>query len=224
LSKQGGYNLIVHALYFQNEQIGFMLLDGSQRDSDVYEMLRAQISSALQGALLVQAQKETETALEKAYAEVEQQVAERTAELKQEQEESARLQQEIIETQQRAIQELSTPVIPVWKGVIIVPLIGSIDSLRARDITRALLAGIGQHRAKVVIIDVTGVPLVDSDVANHLHKTIQAARLKGTRTIVTGITAAVAETIVDLGIDWSEIETLNDLRIGLRAAIAETGW
>jgi len=71
--------------------------------------------------------------------------------------------------------------------IIIMPLIGSIDSLRAREITRTLLAGIREQRAKVVILDVTGVPIVDSGVANHLNKTIQAARLKGAQAIVTGI-------------------------------------
>jgi PAS domain S-box-containing protein len=170
--------------------------------------------------------KQVQAALEKAYAEVEQQVQERTAELRREiaereqaQAESARLQQEVIEAQRRAIQELSTPIIPALEGIIIMPLIGSIDSLRARDLTRALLAGISRHKARVVILDVTGVPLVDSGVANHLHKTIQAARLKGARTIVTGISEAVAETIVDLGIDWSHIETMTDLQTGLRAVL-----
>ena len=67
----------------------------------------------------------------------------------------------------------------------------------------------------MVILDVTGVPLIDSGVANHLNKTIQAARLKGARTIITGISEAVAETIVDLGLDWSHIETLPDLQVGL---------
>jgi rsbT co-antagonist protein RsbR len=152
---------------------------------------------------------------------VEQQVQERTAELQREIAERERLQQEVIEAQKRAIAELSTPVIPVLAGVIVMPLIGSIDSLRARDITRALLAGIGQHHAKVIILDVTGVPLIDSGVANHLNKTIQAARLKGARTIITGISEAVAETIVDLGLDWSHIETLPDLQSGLRAVLTD---
>jgi rsbT co-antagonist protein RsbR len=105
----------------------------------------------------------------------------------------------------------------------VMPLIGSIDSMRTRDITRALLAGISQHRAKVVIVDITGVPFVDSGVAGHLNKTIQAARLKGAHTIVTGISDAVAETIVDLGIDWSEITTLSDLQTGLAAALSSLG-
>ena len=111
------------------------------------------------------------------------------------------------------------PIIPVMEHIIVMPLIGSIDSMRARDIMRTLLTGIREHRAKVVRLDITSVPIVDSDVANHLNKTIQAARLKGARTIVTGISGAVAETIVDLGIDWSGIETLSDLRTGLRAVL-----
>jgi rsbT co-antagonist protein RsbR len=129
------------------------------------------------------------------------------------------LQQEVIEAQTQALRELSTPIIPVMDRVIVMPLIGSIDTLRARDITHALLAGISEHQARVVILDITGVSVVDSGVANHLNKTIQAARLKGAYTIVTGISDAVAETIVELGIDWSGIETLSDLQTGLRAAL-----
>ena len=129
----------------------------------------------------------------------------------------------MIEAQKHALRELSAPVIPIMERIIVMPLVGSIDSMRARDITRALLAGIRQQRAKVVILDITGVPLVDTGVANHLNKTIQAARLKGAHTIITGISDAVAETIVDLGIDWSGIETLPNLQVGLRAALGKMG-
>jgi DNA-binding LacI/PurR family transcriptional regulator/anti-anti-sigma regulatory factor len=223
------YTMVLQPLYFQNSQIGFALFEVEPRDWSLYEVLRGEVASVLQGALLVQAQKETEAALEKAYAEVEQQVAERTAELKREQEEKARaqaeslrLQQEVIDAQQRAIRELSTPIIPVLEGVIVMPLIGAIDTTRARDVTRSLLAGIREHQARVVILDITGVPVVDSGVAAYLNKTVQAARLKGARTIVTGISDVVAETIVDLGIDWSGIETLRDLQTGLRAALQES--
>jgi rsbT co-antagonist protein RsbR len=142
---------------------------------------------------------------------------------KQVQEESAYLQNEVIEAHRRALRELSTPIIPVIERVIVMPLIGSIDTLRARDITRVLLAGIREHRARVVILDITGVPIVDSGVAAYLNKTIQAARLKGARTIVTGVSNAVAETIVDQGIDWSGIETLGDLQTGLIAALNSLG-
>jgi DNA-binding LacI/PurR family transcriptional regulator/anti-anti-sigma regulatory factor len=213
------YSYIVSPLYFRDRQIGFAMFEIGPRDGDVYDVLRGEITGALQGALLLREREQAEEALERAYAEVEQQVRERTEELQREQEESARLQQEVIEAQKRAIQELSTPIIPVMERVIVVPLIGSIDTLRARDVTRRLLAGIREHRAEAVILDITGVPMVDSGVAAYLNKTIQAARLKGARTIVTGVSDAVAETIVDLGIDWSGIETLSDLRVGLRAAL-----
>jgi len=139
------------------------------------------------------------------------------------QQETLAVQQETLETQKQLIQELSTPVIPVMDQIIIVPLVGSIDSMRARDITRSLLAGISQHKAKIVILDVTGVPIVDSGVANHLNKAIQAAKLKGANTIITGISDTVAETIVDLGIDWSNVTTLSNLQIGLTAALRSLG-
>jgi DNA-binding LacI/PurR family transcriptional regulator/anti-anti-sigma regulatory factor len=224
------WSYVIDPLYFRERQLGIVLFEVGPQEGNVYEALRGEISSALQGALLLRERERARKALEKAYAEVEQQVQERTAELEREieereraQAESLRLQQEVIEAQQRAIQELSTPIIPVLKGVIVMPLIGSIDTLRARDVTRSLLAGIREHHAKVVILDITGVPIVDSGVAAYLNKTVQAARLKGARTIVTGISEAVAETIVDLGVDWSGIETLSDLRTGLRAVLAGMG-
>ncbi len=137
--------------------------------------------------------------------------------------ERERLQQQVIEAQKQAIRELSTPIIPIVDRIIVMPLVGSIDTTRAKDIMRALLAGIGEYRAKVVILDITGVPIVDTGVAGHLDKAIQAARLKGAHTIVTGISDAVAEAIVDLGIDWSGLETLTDLQTGLIAALNSLG-
>ena len=137
--------------------------------------------------------------------------------------ERERQQQESLDMQQQAIQELSTPVIPIMDRILVMPLVGSIDSMRARHIMRALLEGIRTHRAKVIILDITGVPIVDSGVATHLDKTIQAARLKGARTILTGISDAVAEAIVDLGIDWSNLDTLSDLQTGLIVALDTLG-
>jgi rsbT co-antagonist protein RsbR len=135
--------------------------------------------------------------------------------------ERERLQQQVLDSQQQVIRELSTPIIPIMEGIIVIPLIGNLDTMRARDLTRALLAGIREHGASVVILDITGVPIVDSGVAAYLDQTIQAAQLKGARTIITGISNAVAEAIVDLGIDWSHIETLRDLKTGLRAATGD---
>ncbi len=221
LSPERHFSFVVEPLYFREHQLGFALFELGPRDGSVYTALRGQISSALQGALLMQERQQVEESLERAYAEVEQQVEERTADLQLEVAERERLQQEVIDAQKRAIQELSSPVIPLMEGIIVLPLIGSIDSMRGRDITRSLLAGISQHKAKVAILDVTGVPIVDSGVAQHLTKAIQAAKLKGARTIITGISEAVAETIVDLGIDWSNIDTLTDLQTGLRIAMAK---
>jgi anti-anti-sigma regulatory factor len=155
--------------------------------------------------------------------ELENRIGERTQELIHAQAERETFQQQIIEGQRQALQELSTPIIPLLDGIIILPLIGSIDTARARDIMRSLLKGIADYRAKIVILDITGVPVVDSGVANHLNKTIQAARLKGTHTIITGVSDAVAETIVDLGIDWGGVETLRDLQSGLITALGRLG-
>jgi anti-anti-sigma regulatory factor len=132
-------------------------------------------------------------------------------------------QLETIASQQRALRELSSPVIPVMEGIIVLPLVGDVDSQRAQDIMRSVLIGIGEHRAAYVILDVTGVPLMDTGIVNHLNKTIQAARLKGARVIVTGISDAVAESIVDLGIDWGNVHTLADLQTGLRVALERMG-
>jgi rsbT co-antagonist protein RsbR len=181
--------------------------------------------------------KQTQEELKQYREKLEELVTERTAELthtnhelqqqiserQQSEGERLRLQQELVQAQQQLISELSTPIIPLLEGIVILPLIGSIDTMRARDITRSLLAGISQHRAKIVIVDITGVPMVDSGVANHLHKTIQAAQLKGAQTIVTGISEAVAETVVDLGIDWSHIDTLANLQTGMVAALNRLG-
>jgi rsbT co-antagonist protein RsbR len=137
--------------------------------------------------------------------------------------ERQRLQQEAIEAQQQALRELSTPIIPIMDEILVMPLVGDIDTRRAQDIMRALLAGIRAHGARVIILDITGVPVVDSGVANHLNKTIRAARLKGAQTIITGISEDVAEAIVELGIDWGELDTLSDLQTGLVAALAKVG-
>ncbi len=138
--------------------------------------------------------------------------------------ERTRLQQDLIEAQQRMIHELSTPVIPLMDRMLVMPLVGSIDALRAKDLMRALLQGVTRHRARLVILDITGVPLVDSGVAGYLDKTMQAARLKGAQVIVTGVSDAVAETIVDLGLNWAGIETLQDMQTGLITGLERLGY
>jgi len=195
----------------------------SEGEVHILEGLAGNIANALNVTRLLQERQQAAEVLERAYLEVERQVQERTAELMRETAERERLQQEIIDAQQRAIRELAVPVIPVMERIIVIPLIGTIDSVRARDIMRRLLAGIREHRAKVVIMDVTGVPLIDTGVADYLNKAIQAARLRGAATILTGIPNAVAETMVEMGIDWREVETSRDLQTGLHAALERMG-
>jgi rsbT co-antagonist protein RsbR len=130
----------------------------------------------------------------------------------------------IIREQQRAIRELSTPVLPVREGLLILPIIGVIDPQRARQLTGQLLQGIRANRAKVVVIDITGVPSIDSSVANHLVQTVEAARLLGATAIVTGLSPEIAQTLVTLGIDLTKMNTVGDLRGGIEEANRALGF
>lgn len=129
-----------------------------------------------------------------------------------------------IRLQQEAIREISTPVLPVRQGILVLPVIGALDTLRAQQLTEQLLLSIRTHRAKVVVIDITGVPVMDTKVANHLVQTIEAARLLGARSLLTGLSPEIAETIVRLGVDLSMIETMADLQSGLEAAERIVGY
>ena len=130
----------------------------------------------------------------------------------------------LIHQQQEAIRELSTPVLQVRERLLILPIIGVIDTQRARQITEALLRAIRAHRAKVVVVDITGVPVVDSKVANHLMQTVLAARLMGTTAIVTGLSAEVAQALVTLGVSLGEVTTAGDLQGGLDEAEKLLGY
>jgi rsbT co-antagonist protein RsbR len=129
-----------------------------------------------------------------------------------------RTKEKLIVQQQEALQELSTPVLQVRDGLLILPIIGMIDTQRARQITESLLHAIRANRAKVAVLDITGVAAVDTKVANHLAQTVEAARLMGTKAIVSGLSAEVAQTLVTLGIDLSKIDTVADLRSAIEAA------
>ncbi len=130
----------------------------------------------------------------------------------------------IVRQQQEAIRELSTPVLQVRPGLLILPIIGALDSPRARQLTEQLLRAIRASRAKVVVLDMTGVPAVDSKVANHLLQTVDASRLMGAKVIVTGLTPEIAQTIVTIGVDLSRIITVNDLQGGIEEAERLLGY
>jgi rsbT co-antagonist protein RsbR len=130
----------------------------------------------------------------------------------------------IIGLQQQAIRELSTPVLQVRDRLLILPIIGVLDSQRAKQLTSDLLSAIRTCRCKIVVMDITGVAAVDSKVANHLIQTISAARLMGSAVIITGVTADVAQALVALGIDLGGIDTTSDLQSGLEQAERDLGY
>jgi rsbT co-antagonist protein RsbR len=124
----------------------------------------------------------------------------------------------VIRQQQQAIKELSTPVLPLRTGLLLLPVIGVIDSERARQLTEQLLDGIRTYRAKAVVIDLTGVPAVDSAVANHLLQTVRAAKLLGASAVITGISTENAQTLTRIGVDLSGLVTTSDLQRGIEEA------
>jgi rsbT co-antagonist protein RsbR len=128
--------------------------------------------------------------------------------------------QSIITSQSKAIRELSTPVLQVKPRLLIVPLVGVIDTERARQITENLLHGIRQRRARAVVLDITGVPIVDSKVASHLMQTVYAARLMGAEVVVSGISPEIAQTLVTLGADLGDARTVGDLEDAILVAEA----
>jgi rsbT co-antagonist protein RsbR len=130
----------------------------------------------------------------------------------------------VIRQQQDSIRELSTPVLPVRERLLILPIIGVLDTERARQLTEQLLTGIRTHRAKVVVIDITGAPDVDEAVANHLVRTVDASRLMGASVIITGLSPEIAQTLVTIGVDLSKMNTIGDLQGGLEEAERLLGY
>ncbi|MFG2455184.1 STAS domain-containing protein [Streptomyces sp. NPDC048512] len=131
--------------------------------------------------------------------------------------------QELIDRQRLQLLEVATPVIKLWTGVVAVPLIGTLDSARSQVVMESLLDAVVAQRARFAILDITGVPTVDSQVAQHLMKTVAAARLMGAECIVSGIRPAIAQTIVHLGIDLGEVVTRASLADALAYALNRQG-
>jgi rsbT co-antagonist protein RsbR len=130
----------------------------------------------------------------------------------------------VIREQQEAIRVLSTPVLQVRERLLILPIIGVIDPQRARQLTEQLLRGIRTNRAKVVVIDITGVPVMDATVANHLVQTVEAARLLGATVIITGLSPEIAQTLVTIGVDLGKMNTVGDLQGGIEEAERALGY
>jgi rsbT co-antagonist protein RsbR len=130
----------------------------------------------------------------------------------------------VIGQQKTTIQELSTPVLQVRERLLILPMIGILDSRRASQLTEQLLGAIRSNRAKVVVIDVTGVPAIDQTVANHIVETVRACKLMGAGVIITGLSPEIAQTLVTLGVDLSMMNTVGDLQGGIEAAERQLGY
>jgi rsbT co-antagonist protein RsbR len=137
--------------------------------------------------------------------------------------ERARLQAEMIQAQEALLHELSSPLIPITDQVIVVPLIGTINERRSKQIAASLLQGIGASRVHSVLIDITGVPVIDTQVAKMLVETAAMIGLLGARVILSGIRPEIAQTLVSLGVSLRGIETCASLQSGLSAAISGEG-
>jgi len=132
--------------------------------------------------------------------------------------------EEVIVHQQREMLELSTPVVQLWQGVLGLPLIGTLDSARTQVVMENLLRSIVETGATIAVIDITGVPTVDTLVAQHLLKTVAAARLMGADCIISGIRPQIAQTIVHLGVDLNAVTTKATLADAFAVALQRTGF
>lgn len=141
--------------------------------------------------------------------------------------EQAQESERIRDEMDRTLQEMSTPVTPIWDGILLLPLVGVVDSTRTDDVMRKTLNRISEHQSKIFILDISGVPTVDTAVANQLVKITKATRFMGCETIISGLSASIAHTMVDLGVDVGEVRTTSTLRdafrIGLQQVAAFNG-
>ena len=130
---------------------------------------------------------------------------------------------QIIAEQRQTILELETPVIQVWEGILAVPLVGTLDTARAQQMNEALLERVIETGSEIVILDITGVPIVDTAVARHLLETVSAARLLGAEVLIVGLTTRIAMTLVQLGVELAGVTTRTTMAKGLALAFRRLG-
>ena len=135
----------------------------------------------------------------------------------------SQISNQTITRQSRSLVEMSTPVTMIWDGVLLLPIVGVVDSQRAQGIMQTMLAKVGETNSKVAILDISGVAIVDTAVANHLIKITKATRLMGCECTISGVSPAIAQTIVELGIDVGRIQTTATLRDALATAFRTIG-
>ena len=219
-------SLLATPILYQGRSAGVIYLENNLAAGaftpervEVLRLLTAQAAISLENAML--------------YAKLEEKVTQRTTELQLahnqilalNQEQQQRQQQDLtekmalIQQQQELIQALSTPIIEVWEGVLTVPLIGALDDARAADVAQNLLARIVATRAQFAIIDLTGAEVMDTNTARHLLRIVRAVQLLGARSLITGISPAVAQTMISLDVDLSGVTTHANLREGLKECL-----
>jgi rsbT co-antagonist protein RsbR len=191
-------------MFWQTHAVGVLTVTRSQEghpfsvnEQYLAELLAGQAAATIENARLLE---ETQRSLEKLQA-------------------AYQVQDRLSQT----VQELSSPVIQIWEDILVLPLVGDIDSARAMRIMEDLLEGIVRHQAEIIILDVTGVPVVDTSVANYLLKTVKAAGMLGAKSILVGISGHIAQTMINIGIDLSEVETRGNLRAGIEYALSLVG-
>ena len=129
----------------------------------------------------------------------------------------------LVRQQQDAILKLSTPLVQLWENIVLLPLIGVLDSVRAKQLIESVLTYIGQTKTEIIIMDIAGIAAIDTKTAHHILLTIQAAKLMGTEIIITGIRPEVATTLVTLAINMQGVETRSTLRDGVEYAFKKLG-
>ncbi|WP_437551657.1 response regulator [Sorangium sp. So ce367] len=251
LAGKGPRSILCLAMMCQGELIGVLYIEGDAAPEpllatqlETLGLLASQAAVAVKNALLYGHLADMTSELRRSNERLETEVARQTEELRQTnerlqrelveraraeeeraraEEERAALQAEVIDAQSARLAELSTPLIPITDHIMVMPLIGTIDSARAEQALEAALNGVQTNRAKVVIIDVTGVTVLDSAVASTLMSTATALRLLGSKTVITGIRAELAQTLIDLGVDLGAVVTKGTLQSGIGYALRQAG-
>jgi rsbT co-antagonist protein RsbR len=131
--------------------------------------------------------------------------------------------EETLTAQSQSLLEMSTPVTHIWDGILLLPIVGLIDSKRARDVMNATLEKIAQSQARIFILDISGVGVVDTAVANHMIKISRATRLMGCECVISGVSPSIAQTIVDLGIEVGDVKTTSTMKDALATAFSQLG-
>ncbi|WP_437679737.1 response regulator [Sorangium sp. So ce131] len=237
-------SILCLAMMYQGELIGVLYIEGDATPGpplpaqlETLGLLASQAAVAVKNALLYGHLAEMTSALRESNDRLETEVARQTEELRRANErlmlelteraraEEARaaLQAEVIRAQDARLAELSTPLIPITDHIMVMPLIGTIDAGRAQQALVAALNGVQANNAQVVILDVTGVTVIDSEVASTLMSTAAALRLLGAKAVITGIRAELAQTLIDLGIDLGAVVTKGTLKSGISYALKQAG-